>query len=292
MNIRLAIAKALFVPLCWCMAPIYAHAAVYTGMDALGSAAWNDETCSRFLSIVKQAEQPAMTFLWDSSFGTSLKCVSRFLDRFKDREHMLKIVFSNEACRRKRNCESGDFFKQLNVAQYNALLEGRHQIVYQAIADRLREIESFVITSTNANTQVLLTLGLEDNYSEDANDELSSFVKERWPWVLIRNPLGHGKGKGAALFIERHGSSASCGGAAQVVSQDGSLMSAAQTAKWLRRNKDCFAAFVWNDKSQGYKAGQKPKGARKDRKFEITDRDVRDLKRVIREDAHELVQRR
>lgn len=275
----------VFIAALWLLSPIWAKAAVYTGGDALANAAWNDETCSRFLSIVSNAKRPAMTILWDSSFGTSLKCPVRFLDKFKDRDHLLKIVFSNETCRRNRNCETGDFFKQLSVSQYNQLLESKHPIVFQAIVDRLIPIISFVTTFANANTQVLLTLGLEDNYSEKANWALSTFVKARWPWILIRNPLGHGKGKGAALFIERHGSGASCGGDAQVVSQDGSVMSAAQTAKWLKRNESCFAAFIWNGRSQGYVAGQKPKGPRKDRKFEFTSKDTQELSKVIREDG-------
>jgi len=254
----------------------FAGSSPYVGLSTF--AAMNPRfPCERFLAIVEKAQYPAMAVLWKSSFGHDPGCILKFIERFKDRDHLIEIHLTNEVCRRNGNCEQADFFPQFNVKQWNAILEERNPIAFQAIAERVMDVHQFMLFAGTEKTQVMLSLGLEDNFSPGAYSVLSNFVRERWPWLLIRNPLGN-KPIGVALFRERHGTKARVRGSTRVLNEDGSNPTLKQSRRFLRENRAAFALFLWRKEHQGRRTPtHNAEIPRAGRDFHISLKDVKEL---------------
>lgn len=248
----------------------------YSGLSAF--AAMNPRfPCDQYLNTVTRAQYPAMSVLWDSSFGTDKLCITRFLEAHKDRPHMLQIHIWNAVAWRNRSGEPGDFFPSLTVKEVNWLLENQNQIFLQAVADRLLEIQTFVVQYGNWNTQVMLSTGLEDNYSARAYGELATFIRPRWNYLMNRNPEGSSRDVGISNFGELHGNGAVCRGRNLVSNEDGSAQTLKASTRWMQKNGACFARFLWRNAHQGRSKSGKAVYPRRSRTFEITDRDVREL---------------
>jgi len=252
----------------------------YSGLAAF--AAMNPRfPCDAYLNTVGAARYPAMSVIWDSSFGSDKLCIKRFLDANAQRPHMLQIHIWNAVAWRNRSGEPGDFFPTLTSKEVNALLEHGNQIFLQAVADRLVDIQTFIVQHGNENTQVMLSTGLEDNYSAKAYDLLSSFIRPRWNYLMNRNPEGSSRHVGISNFGELHGSRAVCRGRDLVANEDGATQSLKSSTKWMAKNGSCFARFIWRNAHQGRTKSGKAVYPRRSRHFEITDRDVRELAALL-----------
>ncbi len=223
--------------------------AQYTGLSAY-AAMHPRFPCDDYLNLVSAADNPAMAIIWDSSFGNDQTCAARFLEANQLRPHAIEIHLLNNVCFRNHSCEPGDFWQHESVKSFNQKLEQRDQVVLQSIADRLDLIRDFLEEYGNVNTQVILSTGLEDNYSSKAYAVLVKFVKERWPWLIVRSPEGTSRERGLANFGEGHGT-ATCGARSQIANNDGTVMNRAKVTSFLRRNSNCFVRFGWDAAGQG-----------------------------------------
>lgn len=274
--------KRLIISLILCMIGSVSAQAQYTGVSAF--AGLNPRfPCREYLQILNQSPAPAMAVLWDSSFGTDLACVTRFLHENAHKDHLIQIHLANNVCWRNRTCEAGDFWSGLDSKMVNYLLENQSQLFLQSIADRLGAIREYMAAHGTARTQTVLSLGLEDNFSPRAYEIISNFVRERWPWILVRNPEGSHRDLGVALFREEHGARARCRGRTAIASEDGSTQSASQSRRWLTRNTHCFVRFLWRPAHQGRQRSGRFKSGRFNREFEISKKDVEQLGRLLRD---------
>jgi len=259
------------LPICILFLGISTASAQYEGFSAYAAMSPHFP-CDQFLQIESHAKEPAMAVLW-GTFGDDTTCIQRFLAKFADRPHALEIHFSDEVCRRNSNCEDGEFFPQFSVAHWSQILASANPYALQAVWDRLSDIRAVVDKYSNSNTQLVLSTGLEDDYSPQAYAILSHVLRAWWPYILIRSP-NHGGAVSPALFKESHGSGARCSGSAQIVNPDGSLLSLSESRAFMQANRNCYIALLWNAISQGKTVNNKPVFPRKSRTFIITAADV------------------
>lgn len=208
-----------------------------------------DFPCDRFLAIVNQSPKPAMSVLW-GTFGSSPSCVAAFVASNAHRPHMVQIHFSNETCRRNRNCQDGELHGELSVKAYNQTLEHPRFDVITSIVERAEQIKAFAHQFGNANTTWVLGAGLEDNYSNTAYSVVEFILRKHWGGIISRNPL-KGRARGGAELLEKHGKKPTFGGQPCIANQDGSQGSYSSTRAFIKKYRMCAASFIWRSAHQG-----------------------------------------
>lgn len=255
----------------------------YTGLSAF-AAMHPRFPCDRYLSIVNRSPAPAMSVLW-GTFGTDPSCVERFLASNSHRPHLLQIHFSNENCRKHGICREGEILAGVSPRGYDHLLITYDFFTYLAIQQRVIDIFVFTELRRNPHTTLVLSTGLEDQYSQVAYLRLSAYLHApgHWPHIINRNPLG-GRRNIHGDFLERHGESARCLKGINIVNEDGSDQSTSESRKFLSRTRNCFARFLWRKTHQGRsKASGRINTPPRNRNFEISERDVRELGKLLAE---------
>ena len=213
--------------------------------------------CDDFLEIQRASKKPFAPTLW-GTFGTDATCLRRFTEVFKDRPHAVQIHLLNNTCIRNHACFEGEPFRGWSVSKLNHRLEANDAATIQTLVDRVKRIEVLASGFRGPNTELILGLGLEDNYTTKAYQNLLAAVKPYWPYLLSRNPLKRSNGfLGDADLLESHGSGARCGGRAQIVNQDGTYFTETQSRRWLDRSYLCGYIATWVAEAQGRKVNRR-----------------------------------
>lgn len=241
--------------------------------------------CSRAIRLLNQSPRPAISVLW-GTFGSSLRCLQAFTATNVHRPHLLHVHFSNEACRRNKRCQSEELFPGTSVKDYNSLLRDNPAQAYATIGPRTQEIKQALESISNKNTILMLSTGLEDNYTPKAYEAIYKMIRSVWPYLMNRNPLSLQATPGAAVFLEHHVLSKDFNNRYCLVSEDGNQQQNKDSVKLFKKYNKCFAVFVWRWRWQN-DASSRIKRAGifippKQRTFRVTTRDVSDIGRVFR----------
>lgn len=172
------------------------------------SQAFTDRQCNDSLQVFNNVHTPCMAILWETfTLEQNNFCAQRFLRRFKNKAHILEIHFSNEAGRRNRRLASYEFAASLSTEQYNRNLERRRRGTVKLIQKNAKEIKHFIDKYSNANSEIFVSTGLEDNFTTKAFKVVLETIKPILQNVkYVRNPVGdHEKYYNGADFIELHG---------------------------------------------------------------------------------------
>lgn len=160
--------------------------------------------CDKLIEFTSKIDShPAISVLW-GTFGDSTQCLSRWLQSQSYRPHLVQIHFSNEVCRRKSNCAEGEFFGDLSVRQYDALVVGDSPAFKQGVASRMDEILTTINKWKNPFTKVVIGMGLEDQYSHLAALKLYDEIDRHTDYEISRNPLSY-NASAIAPIHELHG---------------------------------------------------------------------------------------
>lgn len=224
-----------------------------------------DFPCDEFLTMFEDVKQPAVSVLF-GTFGSSLRCLDKFTDKFRDRPHLVQFHFSNEAGRRNNRLGEGEFLPHLSVGKYDAALIAMKPGTKDAIIERVQMIRITSRLISQDNTAFILGIGLEDNLSTLAARELARVIGLVWDYEMSRNPLETDEGLPDFLvsYIERHGvqpefGSTPCIANPDGVSVEGNLgrfgyvprISIPEFRVYLQENLCCKAVFGWTAEMQG-----------------------------------------
>lgn len=256
-----------------------AQASEFTGLAAF--AAMNPRfPCDAYLRSQSSAPRPGMVVVW-GTFGYDATCVARFIERFSDRPHLLQIHLSNEVCRRNKRCKEFEVRPHWNIRRYNQALDSKDSQLFAELTARVQFIRHFVETLQTSNTTVVLSAGLEDNYSISAFRNLLELLRAEWPGLISRNPLRPESGRLGADFIEAHLLDYDFNGEPCIATQDGVLGSFRHSEQFIRNfSNQCFATFLWRAETQG--AAQRVWTPPLKRKFRLGERQVRELRTLFK----------
>jgi len=143
--------------------------------------------CARALRVFEGAEHPATAVLW-GSFGTDETCVKEFVAQAGEREHIIEIHFDNGPARRAGRQGPGDFMRGWSVRHLNTALERHDKRVVAAAEDRAARMADFAQRLGSSTTEWLLSLTLEDDYTDEAANALAKIFDGIWAHPLVRNP--------------------------------------------------------------------------------------------------------
>lgn len=226
-------------------------AAQYVGISSFAAMSQRFP-CEAFLATSDFSSRPAMSVLW-GTFGDDPTCLSRFTSRYHDKPHLVQFHFSNESCRRNGNCEFGELRPDLNRREYSAALERKDPALLGTIRDRIKNIRAVAESIRNPNTYLVISAGLEDNYTPAAFVALVEELQREWPYLIVRS---------GSTFVtfprEQHGLNAACGNTTIVANVDGGVGRLKDEQRFLRRNAGrCLATFLWHSKLQGRGPGNR-----------------------------------
>lgn len=246
----------------------------YTGFSAF--AAFHPEfPCLEFLSISAKASYPATAVLV-TTFGYDTKCVKRYLDRFKNRPHFLEIHTSNETFR--RNLYKATKFEiapTLGVRAYNQAIEKRDAYLLRRVRAKVKWVNKHILPLTNANSYVVLSTGLEDNYSKRAYRIIRNEIKKLWKGDLVRNPLHippNCRDTDGVKYCELHLPESDFGKVPCIWNNDGNYDDVFYQSEFFTRYSSCTVRLAWSARAQGIFTNQFVEPRR--RTFEISRRDI------------------
>ncbi len=215
--------------------------------------------CNRFIKIASSATSPSMTVLL-STFGNDLTCVSKFLNTFKKKSHLLQIHISNETCRRHiGRCTKEELSPTLTTTPYNKALQRGNIKIKRAIQDRAIFIRDKILPLTNKRTKVIVSTGLEDNYNNKAYIKVLSYVKEILPQKNIATARSPVTDRcyllNGANYCELHLTTSVFRGTSCIWNNDGNLNSVNDQLLLFYKFRKCSVLFAWEPTSQGRKSG-------------------------------------
>lgn len=146
---------------------------------------------------------PAVSVLW-GTFGEDTTCLANWIKSQSYRPHLVQIHFSNEVCRRKKNCREGEFFGSLTTKEYNAFVVKGDQSFKDAVRSRVESIKALFALG-NDNTTWVLGMGLEDSYSHLTALKLYDELSLSWDKKVSRNPLYETDWDISKATLELHG---------------------------------------------------------------------------------------
>lgn len=231
--------------------------------------------CSKFLRIANKAEHPAMAVL-HGTFGANYDCVNRFIEENRDRPHLVEVHLLNGACRRANRCYEGEIYPRTSVAEFNRKLEARDRDLLSKIIDRV--VVVFLALNANDKTTLVMTTGLEDNYSREAFEVMYETIARRWHFEIIRSPVGSSCSSSLpdceshGVFPDRR---------ARIQNQDGDDLPLQDDRRWLDSclSGASLSCFLWSGRAQGIFGPVFTKPRR--RIFEITNRDILEYGRLV-----------
>lgn len=202
MDKTLKLTFILIAMICWLERGVYVcKAEPYVGWSSF--AAMNKRfPCERFLASYDGVERPALSVLW-GTFGKDMSCIERFMSTTQGRDRLLQIHFSNENCRKKERCLAGELMPRMSVRRFNSALELRRKRVRQAVKRRVENILAKITPLIDDRTKVILTLGLEDQFTDRAALNLKRMIKRDWNYGIVRNPLNV-YSRSVARYFEYH----------------------------------------------------------------------------------------
>ncbi len=248
--------------------------------------------CSKWLRLMQNIDRPAMSILW-GTFGHNKACVEQWLSIVQSKSHLLEVHISNEAGRRNRRLKQGELFKNDSVRAYNIRLCMNERSTRQRIQKRVQSIRDFVERVKSPNTILVLSLGLESQYSMCALTALRKNVKKVWPYGTIWNPVNIAANPYTeAMLLELHGVRPPLGRGC-IANLDGvsinvggrdpyrPRVSPGDFTKFLQRHCHCKAVFGWTNRGQGIVADGRFRPPRS-RRFIISTGDINILGRILR----------
>jgi lysophospholipase L1-like esterase len=254
-----------------------------------------DFPCAQALSVFETGAEPALATLW-GTFGKDTSCLSQWFETAPTKRHILEIHPWNGPCIRNKRCEPHELGAGLSIKEFNRKVEQGDQELIRAITERIREIKTSVEKLARPSDELILSTGLEDNYSPAAFEKILRLVKENWPYKIVRNPVGDLKKRGynGADYIELHGHKPAFGPNDPCIANldgtdinfphrpgtDPKPISWQETREYVERySKQCRLTFVWSGAWQGLfgKSFQPPSA----RSFKVEEADVTRIKELL-----------
>lgn len=153
--------------------------------------AFSEAECARALSVFDGVQRPSLAILW-GTFGSSNACLNRYLSTYSNVPHVLEIHITNNTCLRRGICRRGEVVRGVTWRRYNRLLEERDPTTMRLLRSRIYSIARAIRSLRGANTRVLLSSGLEDNYTRAAYEVVRSLLNSALtitPFEIVRNPM-------------------------------------------------------------------------------------------------------
>lgn len=251
------------------------------GISFLAASKFTPRQCHTALRAFRGVVFPAFQTLW-GTFGVDTRCIKHFIRRMKDRPHLVHIHPTNQTCRRKgRTC---------GKVEIDPPSERRRFV------KRLRRIVSFVESVRTPNTAIVISTGLEDEYTTQEFSRVVRLIKREVPYEIVRNPIRFNVPIYPLRTVELHSSKATFGNLrnACIWSNDGEdidfgdggrALDGAVSVPRMRdlvrgyRNRGCIVFVWWN--TQGLAGGTfVPPG---ERSIRVDSGAVRVVNEILRE---------
>jgi len=203
--------------------------------------------CDEWLKLEDNATYPAMAVVWHI-FGDDQSCIVKFLDRYKDKPHLLQIHLSGKNCR----------WEDAPCPYSDAALREMSPATEARIRERFLGLDAMIVQYATAYTRIIISPLLEDDVSETAFRNLTAVVRSNLPYDVARIRWTPG-----ATDIEEFHSNTGRPRRRCLANEDGTPNGLVGSAKFLRRYSKCEAVILWRCDMQGSCGVKKPPARRR-----------------------------
>ena len=261
------------------------------GVSAYPANAWNKKTVANYFECFpKTLKRVCTATLW-GTWGEPLSFIGQFIEWAGNRHQLVVIHCSNE-CARRTGRAGKQIAPDLGVAAYDKALRKGDAAVLKLVEKRFARVAAQVLPLVHINTKIVLSVGLEDNLSDEAAAVLmthATFALPNSTWKIARSRMG-GQHKVASEWTECHGRNYQPG--CELWNFDGVHVGAHDevedigfdnTVKAIQKADQEFkGVFLWDAKAQGWDGPGKPYEGRK---FEIEVGQKLGFRRVLKQVA-------
>lgn len=260
----------------------------YFGVSAYAAAAWDRQTTENYFKCFpKNIKRPATAVLF-GTFGNCFPFVKRFVEWAGDKPHLVEIHISNE-CARRSGRDGKQIAKRLGTGEYDRALKEGNTKTLKLVVKRVEKVMEGLRAIANPYTSnVLISVGLEDNLGQESAARLLAQVKTgAGQVVVVRNPMTR-QPRIANEWIEGHGRTYHAGqeiwnfdgihvgahGQLEDISYENALKAIRAAYKQFK------AVFLWSADAQGWRgSGNSYEG----RTYEISETEQEGFKYILRE---------
>jgi hypothetical protein len=245
--------------------------------------------CDEALKVTEGVNKPAFGYLW-GTFGDDHSCLYRFLEQSAEKPHLVRIHITNEFCRRKGSCEPYEFLGDVSLKELDHLVSKEEGWVLDYYRQWLDHIKQWIAIHGNQNTHVVLSIGLENDFSNGATEVLCKLLKEETPYETANNTNCSASHSGCD-YLELHHSktpSRPCLSSSDGtdISEFGSSYSRREPAtavlEWAKQQaQTCGGVLLWSAKSQGLGLGRTVEPRSRD--LQLADGDWRLMNNILLE---------
>jgi hypothetical protein len=187
---------------------------------------------------------------------------------------MVEVHYDNQTCRRPpRKCFREESSPELSAVQYSKLLEEMSARTRKNIVRRMVKLVSEITSVSSPRTRVVISTGLEDEYSDKAFRNLVRVMRSKWDGEMVRSIAGdRNHGPIRTEFIELHSERALFPkGVPCIFNQDGLDGGAPRARELFEKFGGCEVLISWTKRAQGIGKVFAPPLSRS---FAITDSDL------------------
>lgn len=273
-------------------------------MSYFAAQGFDKKQCTEALKVFRGVDRPCMAILWKTFDRPGGNCAQRFLFENRDKPHTLQIHFDDSTYRRRAEWYPGAVAPEYKTHEYNREVRNRDAYVLGEVRARAVEIMDFIENYGFSTTEIILSTGLEDDYTDKAYRILYEEIKKSIaPNILMaRNPnatIERSTDRGDADFIELHGVQPKFREASRgrcITSTDGygiefqnrnrtgskpGVLSVPEVHRFIRRSrKSGCRVFLWWPAPQGRGSAKFTEPSSRD--FWIYRQDVSAVNKIIR----------
>lgn len=207
--------------------------------------------CRQWLSIVRRARRPVATVLW-SFFGRDHRCLKRFVQAVQRKPHAIQTYLLNGSSRRNKLLLQTEPYSSVGVGKFNVLLQRKDRKLMTAIRRRVLKIRKLLEKLARGKTRLILSLGLEDNYTTSAARVLYRAVRRVWPYEISENPIT--KRSYFGDLRELHAPKPKCSKRTIAIS-DGFNFTEGDARAFMQQTRNCLMQVLWSATLQGREHG-------------------------------------
>lgn len=175
-------------------------------MNYLACEGYTKRELAKAFHVFRGTERPAISILWRSFNSKRPICLKTFIRKYRHRNPIIEIHATNEAGRRNNRLAKYEYLASLSVNELNRRIETRDKRTLSKYSILIQNILN-AVAPILGQAEVIISTGLEDNYTHKAAKIITKYFRERLPddIKVVRNPVSHNKGKYFADYIELHG---------------------------------------------------------------------------------------
>lgn len=197
--------QGLLLLIIYSLISLQAYSDTFVGVSIFAAQGLNEKQCHRFLKVFEGVNKPAISFVWKSFDRNLFDCVAEFAKHNQNKKHIIQVHFLNGVSRRNGMLSRKDLLPKYNYQRLNKQLAKRGSRISIKLNREAGILKDYLTLISNKDTRIIVSLGLEDNYTNRAFREVENTLRIIFPNTDLSSNDVLNLRNDPSLINERHG---------------------------------------------------------------------------------------